>query len=275
MNCVTIPLRVAFYEEWSSSPGSEVAWFCLNLLLDVAMGVDMWFGARRFATVSEGLLISDVAEFRGIYLRGRFKYDLVGMLPVDGVLFLAGVRVRRTLALVRMGRFIGLGRFVTLMQSLIDFFEEQGVRAKAGVWHCLRMIILVLLTSHWFGCVFYYIAYLEGLESSDSWTGGTLYEDSGISMKEKYTVCLYWAVYTITLVGYGDITIRSKWEMLFCIVCMISGAVLCDAGITAILSSLVHAMDASAGESQAWTQVITRYMKHAKMPEDLQEQIYG
>ena len=133
----------------------------------------------------------------------------------------------------------------------------------------------MLLTSHWFGCIFYYIAYLQGLDSSNSWTEGTKFEDPRISMSEKYTTSLYWAVYTITLVGYGDIKIKSNAEMLFSIMCMISGAVLCDAGITAILSSLVHAMDASAGESHAWTQVITRYMKHAKMPEDLQEQIYG
>ena len=34
-------------------------------------------------------------------------------------------------------------------------------------------------------------------------------------------------------------------------------------------------MDASEGQSHAWTQVITRYMKHAKLPDILQEQIYG
>tara|TARA_B110000305_G_C18758814_1_gene324386 strand:- start:22 stop:393 length:372 start_codon:yes stop_codon:yes gene_type:complete len=122
------------------------------------------------------------------------------------------------------------------MQSLIDFFEEQGVRAKAGVWHCLRMVILVLLTSHWFGCAFYYIAHLEGIGEESAWTSGTKFEDAHMSFDEKYTTSLYWAVYTITLVGYGDILLKSNVEMIFSIFCMISGAVLCDAGITAILS---------------------------------------
>ena len=159
VNVITIPLRVAFYEEWEQSDSSELVWFVFNLMLDSLLAVDIWFGFRRFATVNEGLLISDRREFSQIYLKGRFKYDLITCLPVDSIVWLGGIKTIRTIALIRMVRFVSLTRFVTLMQSLIDFFEEQGVRAKAGVWHCLRMIILVLLTSHWFGCIFYYIGY--------------------------------------------------------------------------------------------------------------------
>ena len=39
--------------------------------------------------------------------------------------------------------------------------------------------------------------------------------------------------------------------------------------------SLVHAMDASAGEAQAFGQVITKYMKHRSLPLHLQEKIFG
>ena len=55
----------------------------------------------------------------------------------------------RTVALVRCFRFIHLLRLPSLLQSVIDFMEENGIRFTAGVWHCTRMVLFVLLTTHW------------------------------------------------------------------------------------------------------------------------------
>ena len=119
---------------------------------------------------------------------------------------------------------------------MIDFAEESGLRYKAGIWNCLRMVFFVLLTTHWFACILYYVAVLQGLDDEMSWTEGTDLHDENLPLKKRYTTSLYWSVYTITLVGYGDITLKSKSEMAFAVVSMLMGSVLCDAGITAIMS---------------------------------------
>jgi len=157
---------------------------------------------------------------------------------------------------------------------MIDYAEESGIRYKAGIWNCLRMVFFVLLTTHWFACILYYIAVLHGLDDERSWTSGTELQNEDLSIKNRYTTSLYWSVYTITLVGYGDITLKSKSEMAFAIVSMLTGSVLCDAGITAIMSSLINAMDASAGEANAWSQVVAKYVRHRQLSNDLQDKIF-
>ena len=116
---------------------------------------------------------------------------------------------------------------------------------------------------------------LQGLDASKSWTSGTILEDEALNLAEKYTLTLYWSVYTVTLVGYGDVQLKSNVEMIFAVICMLTGSVLCDAGITAIMSSIVNAMDASAGEGAAWAQVIAKYVKNRDIPMALEQKIFG
>ena len=79
----------------------------------------------------------------------------------------------------------------------------------------------------------------------------------------------------MTLVGYGDVQLQSNAEMIFAVVGMLTGSVLCDAGITAIMSSIVNAMDASAGQASAWAQVVAKYVKNRNLPFGLEQKIFG
>ena len=274
MNFFSVPVRIAFYEQDTPSMG-EPAWLALNVVLDMIFFMDIVLNLRYFAVVYEGLLISDRAEFSELYKQGRLKWDVIACLPVDSVLYLAGIPLIRTYALFRLTRALHLFRFPDNIQSLVDLCEEKGIRAKSGIWHCCRMVIFVLMSTHWCACIFYYVAVLQGLNATNSWTADLPLNATDIRMNEKYSTSVYWSMYTITLVGYGDITLKSNAEMLFSIFTMLTGTILCDAGITAILSSIVHTMDASAGEAQAWVQVITKYMRHRSLPLDLQDRIFG
>lgn len=40
---------------------------------------------------------------------------------------------------------------------------------------------------------------------------------------ERYVLALYWAITTITTVGYGDILPTTWWERLYCIIAMLVG----------------------------------------------------
>ncbi|GMH74967.1 hypothetical protein TL16_g06612 [Triparma laevis f. inornata] len=274
-NLLCVPLRVAFYGESMTDSDNEVAWMVGGVLLDVVFWIDIGLNFKYFAVINNGLLINEKEEFKELYLWGRFKWDLLASLPCDILVWASGETVVRTIALVRCARFIHLLRLPGLLQSVIDFLEENGVRFTAGVWHCTRMVFFVLLTTHWFACILYYIAVLQGLDDGKSWTSGTILEDEGLNIAEKYTLTLYWSVYTVTLVGYGDVQLKSNVEMIFAVVCMLTGSVLCDAGITAIMSSIVNALDASAGEGAAWAQVIAKYVKNRDIPMMLEQKIFG
>lgn len=273
-NFYCVPFRIAFCNEYTTGM-AEDSWFVFNLFIDIIFLADIFLNLRVFAVIFEGVLISKRTEFSELYIRRRLAWDVLACLPVDAAAPAFGVSSLATRSLLRLPRLIHSFRFPYNIQSFIDLCEEQGVRAKAGIWHCARMFVMILIATHWCACVIYYIAVLQGLKDEQSWTATRALNDSKIPILDKYTTSAYWSMYTITLVGYGDITLRSNAEMLFSVFTMLVGSILCDAGITAILSSIVHANDASAGEAQAWVQVITKYMKHRSLPIDLQERIFS
>jgi len=274
-NLILVPFRIAYYDEAENDPATEVVWFAVNLFLDIFMWVNIGLNFRYFAVVYEGLLIADKNEFYELYKETRFGYDLIASLPIDSICWLAGVRNIRTVSLIRLPRVINAKRLAPHIQSTIDFCEEQGVRAQAGLWHLMRMVIAVLLCVHWSACSVYYIAVLEGLTDDNSWTSTTALSDSAVPKLDKYTTSVYWSMYTVTLVGYGDILLKSNVEMAFAILIMLLGTILCEAGIAAILTSIVNALDASSGEAHAWSQVITKYMRHRSLPVELQDRIFS
>ena len=246
INAVLIPLRIAFFGLNDSTETGELIWLVAGLLMDAFFWVNIYLHYRRFATVYDGLLISHKSEFMNLYVNGRLKFDLLGSLPVDAIVWLAGGHSFRTVAIFRLPRFFYLAQMPRLMQNFVDFLEERGLRAKAGVWHLLKMTIFVLLTVHWLACIFFYMSVYQEQRNVPSWainidgigyfSSREILDGEGVTLMKRYMVSVYWSMYTITLVGYGDITLRSNSEMLLAILGMVTGAVLCDAGITAILS---------------------------------------
>ena len=178
-NVLSVPLRVAFYGESMRDDGAETLWMVCGLFLDAVFWVDMVLNFKYFAVIDNGLLINEKEDYKRLYMYGMFKWDLVASIPADFVFWLVDRQDAEvgTVALIRCMRFIHLLRMPYLLQSVIDFLEENGVRAKAGVWHCMRMVFFVLLTTHWFACILYYIAVLQGLDNKQSWTAGTIFED--------------------------------------------------------------------------------------------------
>ena len=276
-NFMFIPLRVAFFGVGLKNETFELVWMAVGAMLDIVFMIDIFCSTKLFAVVDEGLLITKRYRFRRLYMRTRFKFDLLACIPADLVFWLAtgGSATARSVALVRCARFIHLGRLPGLLQSAVDYLEEHGVRLKAGVWHLAKMSFFIIITTHFYACFIYYLAVLEGLDEEKSWTSGTALEDENLDLYSRYSVCLYWSAYTITLVGFGDVTLKSNAEMVFAIIAMLTGSVLCDAGITAIMSSLVQATDESAGQAQAWNKVIGKYVRRRNIPQKTQEQILG
>ena len=59
---------------------------------------------------------------------------------------------------------------------------------------------------------------------------------------ELYLESLYWAVQTITTVGYGDNTISTHHEQIFCIFAMVIGVIAFSLG-TGTLANIIHETD--------------------------------
>jgi len=150
-----------------------------------------------------------------------------------------------------------------------------GNQISTGVIRITETFMLVCVIAHWTASIFYYIGRLENeavdLETDPcnergdcSWIlnhfGTAEPVGEGESNANRYLISFYWALYTISTTGYGNITLVKENEKLFAMVAMIVGAILCDAGITAILTALIENKDHQAGSNNRRIDCAKKYV---------------
>ena len=128
--------------------------------------------------------------------------DLLAILPTYLSLFLVGAQsllIIRILRLLRVFRIFKLGHFLRESQQLVQALKAS--RAKITVF-----LLFVLLMVTIIGSVMYIVE------------GGT--EGTGFTSIPRG---IYWAVVTLTTVGYGDITPQTSFGQLLSAMVMIMG----------------------------------------------------
>ena len=84
-------------------------------------------------------------------------------------------------------------------------------------------IFILFLMSHLTSCLWIYIAYqIEG-EEKDSWITNSGF--AGLDMMHLYAAANYFAMQTLTTVGYGDLVILNVTERMICIFLQFVGVI--------------------------------------------------
>ena len=107
-----------------------------------------------------------------------------------------------------------------------------------GLERLIYFILSFLLLLHLVACLWLIIGvYQYGVE--DSWVDDDLYASDHY---DQYVISFYWAVTTITTVGYGDISANNNLERVFGTLIMLIG-VLCFSFASGSLASILGSMD--------------------------------
>ncbi len=192
---------------------------------------DFLFAAEWFFTI----LFSIEYLLRLISVRRPWRYalsffgiiDILSILPtyssllVPGVQYLLTVRILR---LLRIFRVLKLTEYLTEAQIL-----NNALRASAKKIGVFILAVLALVTV--IGSVMYVI---EG-------------EANGF---KDIPTSIYWAIVTLTTVGYGDVSPRTALGQFFASIVMILGY-----GIIAVPTGIVTVELGRAGKNQSSTQV--------------------
>jgi len=193
-----MPANNSNQEEVSSKSPSErfrimsametfcIAWFTLELL-------------TRF-------LVSP--EKKKFFLRALNVIDLIAIIPfyisliISTRKFGAPLYIMRVLRLSRVFRVFKISRYVATMKVL-------GKTVKASVEDLWTMCFLILIGTILFGSIAYYC---------EQWDDGTVFDSIPISC--------WWALVTITTLGYGDLAPTTLGGKIAGGVCSVSGVLL-------------------------------------------------
>lgn len=138
---------------------------------------------------------------------------------------------------------------------------------NTATMYLLNILFTMLVLINLLGCIWWFVAVLEGLENSWVVYAGVNFELEDASDVSQYITSVYFAMTVLTTVGFGDITPQTVAEMIVTIIFMAIGIfyfgyiVNAVAQITTMLSSKAKGaatVREKLEEVDIWTSVRTR-----------------
>ena len=260
---MSIPLQISF------ATIGKVG-FSLDVFVDLFFMADVYCRLRKFAVVKNGYLLTRPYDFGKLYRETTYRRDLVSVLPISILAFALGVR-NQYYGICRLVRFTRVMSFVKYLESVIEILNAKTRFAvTTAAVRVTQILLVIIILTHWFSCCFHFIG-TQGTEFEGSWIMVDEMEHEPLG--RRYLRSFYWSLYTITTIGFGSVPVITIQERLLAMLAMAVGAVICDAGLTAVLASILQNKDHQAGANNRRIQCTKLFMATNDVDERLQTRI--
>jgi CRP-like cAMP-binding protein len=216
-----------FVHSFIQKIGMSSPWFWVERWLDVSFFIDVYLCFRTGYITRSGKLETRKRKVNLHYLRTWFAIDAVGTFPWDFLEYLISdsahtgwLQLPRLLRLFRIFKGMKVFRILRLKQSVTRL--EVRLRIKYGHLRLIWLLIIVVLIAHWCGCLFYLVGDVSG-PREESWIGQ---EAVPSDIFGKYLTAVYFATFTITTIGYGDVVPHNALERTYVVFMMLVGALM-------------------------------------------------
>jgi CRP-like cAMP-binding protein len=265
---ISIPMQISFA---SVTQSIDRAIFGMDLIVDIFFVIDIGCRLRKFAVVEDGYLITTPKNFGLIYRRDELHLDLISACPLSMVAYFTGApgRVYGIVRLIQAVRVVRVGKYLHNIVEIIDTRTRFVV--TTGMLRVFQIFMTIFGLCHVFSCILNFIGGIQDGSREVTWLVADGMQNDSIGM--RYLRSFFWSLYTITTIGYGSVPMLTIPERVFAMIVMAIGCVVCDAGLTAILSSIVANKDKQAGMNNRRIRCSKLFMQTNNVDESLQTRI--
>lgn len=254
--------------------GTSSPFFWVERFLDIAFGIDIIL--NFFTAYEDEVYITSLPAIASRYLKTWFLVDLIGTIPwglialrTDDETESALLRLPRFLRLLRLFKLFRIMRVIRLKE--IFTWIEIRFRLKYGHAQLVGLAFTISLIGHWVACLFYFFGTLN---SQNIQPGGiaSWIEETPSSLYGKYITSLYFSIYTITTIGYGDVVPRTILERTYVTVIMVIGAA-CFAYAISKMSDIVGALSATSVQQRDMMDRLSTFASRRKLTPRLEFEV--
>lgn len=307
---IVTPFEVCFLEpEWRSALFWINRLVDLSFILDIVVNFHLSYYDPNVG--ASGTYITNLGKIKMRYLKGWFALDFLSVVPfdvlsimldlyagasadTDSVARLRVVRLVRLLRLVKLLRIVRTGR---VMQRI-----EEEMEIDYNMLTLIKFVVMVLSLAHWLACAWHMVAVVGGhhpnwvtnyfsnwmelppcgdinLDYLEAGMDDCTFEndccfawDKDLGPFTKYAAALYWALVTITTIGYGDVVPANTGERIFLLFTMLLGTSV-FAYVVGSVCGIVAAMDRQANAFHEKMDLLSDFMKLLKAPRGLRNKL--
>jgi len=262
------------------------ALFFLNRIIDIFFLKDMVMNFflsywEESVVGASGMWVKDLKKIQVKYLRSWFWIDFISILPYDILGFMNASGSVSKLKIIKVIRVLRLLKMVRVLKASRIFKRlENEISISFSLQSLIKFSMMVLFGGHWLACVWVMVGLLEWGNGNNNWITGFLDLDGDgvINSPEEvnhfslYSASLYYAIMTISSIGYGDITPQSTAERWTCICIMLCGSAVW-AYVIGNASGIVATMNQDGVHFHQTMDNLNGYLHDQRCPGDLQKKM--
>lgn len=249
--------------------------FVINRLIDTFFISDMVIQFfLMYRDEEKGVLVKKQDLIIKQYLRGWFWIDLIAVLPFDIIGVVSSSDDMNNLKALRIARLLRLFKLLRILRAgrMFDRWESS-IAINYSVLTLCQFVALTIVVAHWLACLWHMTVSIE--DKAVNWVtnyGDPADSEGSLSTAEVYVVALYWAVMTMSTIGYGDVTPVTTAERITATFGMFIGSSI-FAYIVGAVTSTVASMGARQTEFYELMDSINLYMEEVELPQPIRIRI--